>query len=110
MKKHLKILATLGLTMPLALSSVQANEVSSSPNGMLNSETLIESSKASNNMVLNRISDFTVDKQSQYDLDHVNIHNDRPHVDKHTDRKNAVGEHVDTHTDTEHVDKHIDEE
>lgn len=110
MKKHVKILATLGLTMPLALSSVQASDVSTSPSSMLNAETQIENIESSNNMVLNRISDFSVDNQDQNGSDYVNIHNDKPYVDTYTDRTNSAGNHVAVHTDKDHVDNHIDEE
>lgn len=112
MKKHLKILATLGLTMPLALTSVQANNVSTTPMGVLGEGTQVETEESEQNMVLNRISDFTLDNQDQVNSGHVNVHNDRqPHTDHHTDRESSTGSHTDTHSDTygTHTDRHIDE-
>ena len=110
MKKHVKILATLGLTMPLALTSVQASNISTSPIGILNDGTQVEADEMGNNMVLNRVTNYVVDNQDQYGVDHVNVHNDRPHVDRHTDRTNSAGKYVDSHTDTDHTDKHLDTE
>lgn len=106
MKKHVKILAALGLVMPLSLSSAQA-EGASAPHYH---DAQVESDGADNNMVINRISDYAYNNQSQHPYDHVNIHNDRPHVDTHSDREKAGGGHANTHSDRDHTDNHIDSE
>lgn len=106
MKKHVKILAALGLAMPLTLSSAKAENVSVP----INSDLQIESNETDNNMVVNRISGYAYDNPSQNPYDHVNVHNDRPHVDSHSDREKAGGGHANTHSDRDHTDNHIDNE
>ena len=111
MKKHVKILATLGLTMPLALTSVQAGNGSTAPMRILNEGTHVETDETNNNMVFNRISNFFIGDQDQSGLNHVNIHVDIQEVDKHTDiGPNGSGNHRDSHSDKPHRDKHTDKD
>lgn len=112
MKKHIKIIASLGLSMPLALTaSFQAKSANTSPSSVDVKKSFVETKETSNNMVLNRITGFTIDKQSQYGLGHVDVHNDnQPHTDHHTDRESTNGNHTDSHSDNygSHTDNHLD--
>lgn len=94
MKKHVKVLASLGLTMPLTLTSVQASSELQMPQNLLKTgvqSAFVESNEISGNAVLNRISNFAVDEQGPINSGHVNVHNDnKKEGDQHTDN------HIDT--------------
>lgn len=113
MKKHLKILTALGLSMPLALAaSAQASGATTGPSDNFDEGSKLKTHQTSSNLVINRIADFSIEKSSQYDLGHVNVHNDnQPHTDHHTDKVSPVGgNHADYHSDTygQHTDNHLD--
>lgn len=108
MKKHIKILTTLGLTMPLALTtSAQVDRSYSESRSILDDGVQLKTYNSNNNLVLERIADFTIEKPTKYDLGHSDVHNDnQPHSDHHTDS----GSHTDSHSDIygQHTDNHLD--